>query len=151
MTLSKPYRFFTIIMAMVVLLSSTGFGLVEHSCMMRGKSVAMMAVGDNPKGCHACKPATPSEFRVSSSLQFKAKACCEESQKHQKIEVVSETASAVKVLKGSPLFAALGEYIGSPLRFVDYILPPFLLSSLPPLLLKHYGRTMLLFVQSFLI
>jgi len=138
-------------MALVVLLSSTGFGWVEHSCMMRGKSVAMMAVGKADSGCNMCKPATLSELRISSSLQFKKKNCCEESQKHQKIEVVSSTSSAVKVLKDWPLLAALGEHLGSPLRFVDYILPPFLLSSLPPLLLKHYGRTMLLFVQSFLI
>ena len=138
-------------MAFIVLLSSTGFGLVEHSCMMRGKSVAMMAVGKADSGCNMCKPATHSSVRVSSSLQFKTKTCCEESQKFQKLEVVSATSSTVKALKNLPLFAALGEHMGSPLRFVDYILPPFLLSSLPPLLLKHYGRTMLLFVQSFLI
>ncbi len=51
---SKPYRLFAIVMAFVVLLSSTGFGLVEHSCMMRGKSVELAALKNASSGCKSC-------------------------------------------------------------------------------------------------
>lgn len=139
-------------MAFVVLLSSTGFGLVEHSCMMRGKSVELSALKKEDSACKMCQPVAGPKVQISSALPvFNKKACCEESQKHQKIEVVSATSSAVKVLKASPFHAALGEHMGSPLQ-----LKPFLLSSFPPSSFKTfssllYGRTMLLFVQSFLI
>lgn len=150
---TKPYRYFTILMAFVVLLSSTGFGLVEHSCMMRGKSVALAAVGKADSGCKACKPAAVSEVRKSSALQFKAKPCCVESQKFQKLEIVSPTTSTVKVFKG--LFdgwRTLGEHVGSPLHLLCHSersrRAPFSSNTFSSLL---YGRTMLLFVQCFLI
>lgn len=146
---SKPYRLFTIVMAFVVLLSSTGFGLVEHSCMMRGKSVA--TVGKADSGCKMCRSAAPSGVRVASSLHFEKKNCCEESQKFQKLEMVSSTSSAVKVLKSSPLCAALGEHIGSPLRLMPFLFPGAPARSFYSFSSLYYGRTMLLFVQSFLI
>ncbi len=139
-------------MAFVVLLSSTGFGLVEHHCMMRGKSVELAALKKAETACKMCKPTAASEVRISSSLQFKAKPCCEESQKFQKLEIVSPASSTVKVFKGSfDGWRTLGEHMGSPLRLLatyHFSLPP---SSFPPFSFRFYGRTMLLFVQSFLI
>lgn len=155
MTRKKPYRFFAIFMAILVLMSSTGFGLVEHSCMMRGKSVEIAALKKAESGCKACKPVPASEVRISSSLPvFKKKACCEESHKYHKLEVVSASSSLGKILKSLPLGAALGEHMGSPLRMFPFFLSCFLPSSgtsSPPLLPKNHGRGMLSFVQSYLI
>ena len=149
---SKPYRFFTIVMAFVVLFSSTGFGLVEHSCMMRGKSVELAALKKAELGCKMCKSVMTSGVRMSSSLPaFNKKACCEESHKFQKLEIVTSTSSAVKSLKASPVYTALGEHIGSPLRVFAFLLPGAPARSLPPFLPNKYGRGMLSFVQSYLI
>jgi hypothetical protein len=40
---SNQNRSITVIMAFLVLLSSTGFAFVEHQCMMRGKSVQLVS------------------------------------------------------------------------------------------------------------
>lgn len=149
---SKTYRLFAIVMAFVVLLSSTGFGLVEHSCMMRGKSVELAALKKESTGCKACKPATVSGVRISSSLQFKKKACCEENHKFQKLDVVTSTTSAVKILKNSPQTDAIsGQEARFLSSFLPFLLPPALFSYFPAFFPKFYGRSMLSFVQCFLI
>ena len=153
---TRPYRYFAVFMAFLVLTSSTGFGLVEHSCMMRGKSVEVAALKKAETGCKMCKPKTTSGVQIASSLfVFEKKACCEESHKYQKLEVLCSSSSFSKILKSLPLGAALGEHMGSPLRVFPFFLSSLLLSSSnttsPPLLPKNHGRTMLSFVQCFLI
>ncbi|MPR35880.1 HYC_CC_PP family protein [Salmonirosea aquatica] len=148
---NRPYRLFAIVMAFVVLLSSTGFGLVEHSCMMRGKSVELAALKKTATGCKACKPATESKTRIASSLQFKKKACCEESHKYHNVKVVSSASFTIKLLKPAADPAAIPFqnflFEGSNLPL---IVSP-LTTSFHSFSSLHYGRSMLSFVQTFLI
>jgi hypothetical protein len=148
---NRPYRLLAVIMAFVVLLSSTGFGLVEHSCMMRGKSVELAALKKASTGCKACKPVTVSGDRTAFSLQFKNKACCEENHKFQKLEVVTFSTSTAKILKDGPWAVATYPYAGSHLGQFSLLLSSSFSSSFPPFFPKFYGRSMLAFVQSFLI
>jgi hypothetical protein len=150
---NKLYRVFAAVMAVVVLLSSTGFGVVEHSCMMSGKSVDMVAALTTPSlGCQACVKKPAAEPRQAGQSFFKKKACCEESQTYQKIEIVSSlTQASAKVLKAKDLSAD----VAFPLSFlfsqwqpdtVPVSLPAFFSFSS-----RYYGRSLLSFVQSFLI
>jgi hypothetical protein len=141
---------FTILMAMVVLLSSTGFGLVEHNCMMSGKSVQLVSLGES-SGCQGCKKVTSATHEEASYPVFKKKACCDESQKHEKIEVVSVSPASVKILKSAVNPAAFfSQSFRATLGNLQSIAvgQSYLLSSFSSL---HYGRAMLSFVQSFLI
>ena len=47
------FQIINLLMAFIVLLSSTGFGLVEHSCQMRGKKKMAVTAFSNvkPSGC----------------------------------------------------------------------------------------------------
>ncbi len=140
------------IMAFVVLLSSTGFGLVEHSCVMQGKSVALAAMSSPSSGCHSCVKKPQARLHESSQPVFKKKACCEENQKLQKLEVVTSISAVAKILKGSPQTDAISpEDIRFHSSFLPFVLSPSKLSFFPPFFSKFYGRTMLSFVQSFLI
>jgi recombinational DNA repair protein (RecF pathway) len=139
-------------MAFVVLLSSTGFGLVEHSCMMSGKSVELAALKKESAGCSSCVKKIAARADKSSHPVFKKKACCEENHTFQKLDVVTSTSQAAKILKSSPQAAAISkEALRSLSSFLPFLLPPSSTSSFPPFFPKFYGRTMLSFVQSFLI
>ncbi|GHB78543.1 HYC_CC_PP family protein [Persicitalea jodogahamensis] len=150
---SKPYRFFAIFMAILVLISSTGFGLVEHSCMVRGKSVELAALKKEDASCQACKPAVASETRTNPPLQFKKKACCEENHKYQKLEALSASSPTVKLIKVLPFTPAITK--SRSINFASYAVDLLgvrgVLSAFPSFSSKFYGRTMLSFVQSYLI
>ena len=139
-------------MAFVVLLSSTGFGLVEHSCMMSGKSVELAALKKESTGCSSCVKKVEARADKSSHPVFKKKACCEENHTFQKLDVVTSTSSVAKILKNSPQVDAIsGEALRYLSAFLPVLLPPSSTSSFPPFFPKFYGRTMLSFVQCFLI
>lgn len=139
-------------MAFVVLLSSTGFGLVEHSCMMSGKSVELAALKKESTGCSSCVKKAEVRTEQSSHPVFKTKACCEEDHTFQKLDVVTSTSSTAKILKNSPQADAIsGEALRYLSSFLPFLLPPSSTSSFPPFFPKFYGRTMLSFVQCFLI
>lgn len=150
MVKNKLYRTFTILMAIVVLLSGTGFGLVEHHCMMRGKSIELLSLGES-NGCSGCKKVATIMQERAAHPTFNKKACCDESQKHEKVEVVSVAAHSAKLLKAANTTAVLSACAflstGSNLTEagVSQASSLFTFSSL------FYGRAMLSFVQSFLI
>lgn len=142
---------FTLLMAALVLLSSTGFGLVEHQCMMRGKSVQLVVSGE-AKGCGACKKTTPLPAKETSHAVFKKKACCDEHQKHEKVEVVSSTTSgSSKFLKALP-FSAVIPGFGFQAHLASGIATATsCFSSLRTFSSLYHGRTMLIFIDCFLI
>ncbi len=149
---NKLYRRLTMIMAFLVLFGNIGVGMVEHQCMMKGKSV-------NLTGYHFFQEeqATCSMEHKSSEISYDApafhkKACCSDHNKYGKVEVVSSSQiSFLKVLKA----------------FTPFIIPESLLSWVPvfkiqlqEVLLKPliadisprlFGRSLLVHVQTFLI
>lgn len=87
------FQLFNVLMACLVLLSSTGFGLVEHSCQMRGKKKTMVvAFSDNSSkaGCaDARSAAAPDQTTVKKS------ACCQDEQRYENVDVTSSLTQLV--------------------------------------------------------
>ena len=142
-------RFLHLFMAVAVLLSSMGFGLVEHSCQLRGKRV--YSVHDDTKsGCTLCQaPTGAPEQRPAVNRTD----CCKDETRYSKVDTTSslshQLTKFVKVISDRfgagtvALLVALFNWTSVQQTYVslaDYASPP------PPA-----GRQLLAFVQSFLI
>lgn len=142
-------------MAFLILLSSTGFRFIEHECMMRGKSVKFASENKNDefktKAVSSCC-AKSKALKESKGTYFKKTDCCKENQKFEKIDVSSSIsqmlAKSFKAMADGNFWAVksftflLAEWIlPSPL----HSLQTTSFSSL------FHGRSMLSFIQSFLI
>jgi hypothetical protein len=151
---NKLHQTFTIFMAMLVLLSSTGFGFIEHACMMRGKS--MQFVGEKKsdpakKVVSSCCTKSKVQQEAGKSF-FKKTDCCKESARYEKVDAVSAyshiLAHFLKIIAGGVLWSV---------KSFVFIISEWTLSS--SVLSSHsisfsslfHGRSMLSFVQSFLI
>lgn len=147
-------RFLTTAMAFLILLSSVGFRFVEHQCMMRGKT-AMMVV---QKDSDSCKEKVESmccaakKQKSSDKAFFKKTDCCKETQKFEKLDVAPSAIS--KLLgKAGDFSAAILNFVPSysfissewSINFSGQNLRPDTFSS------RFHGRSMLFFIQSFLI
>jgi hypothetical protein len=144
------FQWFNLLMACVVLLSSTGFGLVEHSCQMRGKKKTMVVAFSDVKsqsGCADHKSTTPANQTVVKKTE-----CCQDDQQYQNVEASSSLsqliAKFVKVVAETVLTA-----VATLLAWViDWVFTKTSSSvsvfSSPPSL---SGRDILTFVQCFLI
>lgn len=142
-------------MATLVLVSSTGFGLIEHRCMMRGMTMKFVS----EKKADSCEKkvvfsccAKSKALKESGKTFFKKTDCCKDQQKFEKVDVVSSLAQlhakALKMIADGDLWSVQSfvflsqEWIYPPARSSSY---PISFSSL------FYGRSMLSFVQAFLI
>jgi hypothetical protein len=150
---NKLHRSITAFMAFLVLFSSTGFALVEHQCMMRGKSVQFVSnakpAGPDKKMGSCC--AKSKQLKESKGTFFKKTDCCKESHKFEKLDVVTSGAQSIaKILK-----TWSGDLVWFTTSFV-FIQSEWALPSVPDApdisfsSLLH-GRSMLAFIQSFLI
>ncbi|MFD2573100.1 hypothetical protein ACFSUS_20835 [Spirosoma soli] len=87
------FQLFNVLMACIVLLSSTGFGLVEHSCQMRGKKktvvVAFSSVGAQ-KGCAEGKQPMPSDQTVVKKTE-----CCQDDHQYENVDISSSLSQYV--------------------------------------------------------
>lgn len=149
------HRSVTILMAFLVLLSSTGFAFTEHQCMMRGKSVQFVS----DKKPESCKPKVVSSCCAKSKALKEAKGtflkktdCCKENQKFEKLDVLSgHTQLLAKWFKAfyDGIFWKVYSYafLQSEWAFPDQqeSVPHNSFSS------RFHGRSMLCFIQSFLI
>ncbi|TAE30811.1 MAG: hypothetical protein EAZ91_09265 [Cytophagales bacterium] len=145
------FRVVNVLMAVVVLLSSTGFGLVEHSCQMRGKKITR--VGMEQLTCVGCPPAAPKASASSTKPSVKKTDCCEDEQRYENVDVTSSLSQlmakffktvANAVVSGvTMLVAALFNWLFSTDASVVAHSP-----NAPP---DAYGRALLTLVQSFLI
>jgi hypothetical protein len=140
------HRFAALAMACIVLVTSTGFGLVEHSCIVKGKSVHLLAT---EQSCGTCK--TPHTHQGTNQLVVKKASCCKEEQKYENVDV----SSSLTQLVAKAAKSAFDAVIDVAVQFVRSIVEAFVSpepdthsSSAHSLL---YGRTLLAFVQSFLI
>ncbi|WP_342088989.1 hypothetical protein [Dyadobacter sp. OTU695] len=152
---NKLHRSITILMAFLVLLSSTGFVLTDRQCaMMGGKS--MQLVGKSK--VNSCEPKVVSSCCAKSAAMKMAKgtiikktACCKETQKLEKLQVASVDAQLLaKLLKsvatGVTWSVTRYQFIQS-----EWMLPAPSFSPDISFSSRLHGRSMLAFIQSFLI
>lgn len=140
-------RFLHLFMAVVVLLSSMGFGLVEHSCQLRGKRV--YSVYNAQPGCQLCKTRPATESRTPA---VKHTDCCKDDARYSNVE----TASSL-----SQLLAKFVKTIAEPLGAAVALLVAFvdgLHGRATSVAVAHYasppplaGRALLAFVQTYLL
>jgi hypothetical protein len=139
-------KYFTLFMAFVVLMASTGFGLIEHSCMMRGKSLQIAAISKVCKGC----PGTQTPGTELKTPVIKKTNCCKDQASFEKVDVVSSTSQLVaKILKS--ITEGLISAVRLPLTLlVEWLLPSSESSfSTVSFSSRFHGRSMLSFVQTF--
>lgn len=91
------FQLFNLLMACVVLLSSTGFGLVEHSCQMRGNKKTMVVAFSEVKsqGCATDKQPMPLGQTI-----LKKTECCQDQQHYENVDISSSLSQFVaKIVK----------------------------------------------------
>lgn len=87
------FQLFNLLMVCVVLLSSTGFGLVEHSCQMRGKKKTMVVAFSDTKaksGCSVDQQSMPAQQTLVKKTQ-----CCQDDQQYENIDISSSLSQLV--------------------------------------------------------
>ncbi|GAA4456163.1 hypothetical protein GCM10023189_25000 [Nibrella saemangeumensis] len=145
------FKILNLLMACVVLFSSTGFGLVEHSCQLRGKKVFASLQNAEKKGCKACVKAHQTADEHETVV--KKTDCCKEEQRFANVDFSSSFSQLIaKLLKSITEAAFMGVSVVVSwlvnLLFPDELSDSISLFSPPPAL---SGRELLAFVQSFLI
>ncbi|MBO0950732.1 HYC_CC_PP family protein [Fibrella forsythiae] len=141
-------RFLHLFMAVVVLLSSMGFGLVEHSCQLRGKRI--YSIHNSKPGCKLCQVRSTS---IEQTPSINRTDCCKDETRYSRVDATSSLSHLlvkfVKVISDrfgtgtANLLLTLLQWSfeqQTNVPVADYASPP-------PL----SGRHLLVFVQSFLI
>jgi hypothetical protein len=86
-------RFVSLMMALLLLVSSTGFVIVEHSCQMKGTSQSVWT------GDESCKPGCGSSVKPSgqdrkkNTTQLSKQSCCKETSFLSRAELSATVAS----------------------------------------------------------
>ncbi|GAB2594514.1 HYC_CC_PP family protein [Spirosoma areae] len=87
------FKWFNLLMACIVLLSSTGFGLVEHSCQMRGKKKTMVVAFSDTRtqpGCASDKQPMPTDKTVVDKSE-----CCQDTHNYENVDASSSLSQLV--------------------------------------------------------
>lgn len=148
------FRYVNLLMACIVLLSSTGIGLIEHTCQMRGKKVSVALPRETKSGCSVHSKKT---FAVSKNASIgpviKRTDCCKEEQRYENVDFSSSITQLVaKFLKSIADTAQAGL-----VTVISWLLQELLPTdpdsaairvAAPPL---PSGRDLLAFVQRFLL
>ncbi len=140
-------RFLHVFMAVVVLLSSMGFGLVDHTCQMRGKRTYL--IHQHSEACQM-RPADIAE-QVTGPV-IRRTACCVEKARYEKIDIGSSLSHGLTNINtvaeefGASFTAAFTTVSGLFVAYSASLSAAVCDPSAPP-----FGRTLLVFVQSFLI
>lgn len=144
-------KYFTVFMSLVVLSTSTGFGVVEHHCMMRGKQIHLLLLEKD--NCHGCEHEHESaNTPVSDQTTIQKKSCCNDQQHYQHLDTSSSpihfVAKFLKVLADSFVVALIDAFKIVLVWLADLdtsFTSTFSFSSL------FHGRSMLSWVQVWLI
>ncbi len=142
-------RFLAFFMALVVLTASTGFGVVEHHCILRGKSLHLAAF--DKKKCGSCVSTKESETPAGQTI-IKKRTCCEDQQRYENVEVTSSVAQWVAKLLKTTADWAIETFVAVFKVVFEFFLPASVgSSSVYSFTSFFHGRSLLSFVQSFLI
>ncbi len=145
------FRYFTILMAVLVLSSSIGVGLVESQCMMKGKAVDL--VFKEKKGCKLCRASKKEAIPPAEqdTPVFKKLHCCLEKQQLKTVDfqvpVVKQLEKPAKDFTDTDFRGVDFNFLKRGLSDTGNTLPAAVLSFSSP----YSGRSMLCFVQTFLI
>ena len=137
-------RIFCLLMAMQVLFMSTGFSMIEHYCKIKGKQTFIFS---SPPKC--CFNKIKHE-KKSSNLLLKRAKCCHEQTTFVKINPntsqgyeIAQEFQAQNWIAITPKVLSFSAWVS---EAVSFQIPHFY-SPAPPL----SGRSLLIFIQSFLI
>ena len=144
-----------LLMASVVLITSTGFGLIEHSCIVRGKKVSLvLGQVKHRKGCSMRSERLASSSPLDPKMPVIKKAdCCQEDQRYENVSFTSSISQLVaKFIKATADFAL--DSVAVVFNWLlNGLLPtegePSIASVSSPTL--HSGRDLLVFVQCFIL
>ena len=152
---SNLHRSITVFMAFLVLMSSTGFAFIEHQCLVKGRSVQVVkdlkkdASGEMAESSCCAKSKA---LKEAKGTFFKKTDCCKESQKFEKLDVVSSGAQL------NPIFLKVfADLIPWSVKSYAFIQAEWILPASRPLSPDisfssvFYGKGMRCFIQSFLI
>lgn len=141
-------------MAFLVLLSSTGFVLTERVCGMMGSKTVQVA----GKSANSCKPKTMSsccaksaQLKMTKGTSFKKTACCIESQKLEKLTVASIDSQVFSKLLKSAADGITWNVTRYLFIRAEWVLPSASYAPDISFSSRLHGRSMLSFIQSFLI
>lgn len=87
------FKLLNLFMACVVLLSSTGFGLVEHTCQMRGKQKTVVTAFSQAKAQPGC--AVDQSGVDPQTTVIKKTECCQDDQRYENVDISSSISQVV--------------------------------------------------------
>jgi hypothetical protein len=148
MARSLRFRLFSLFMAAVVLTTSTGFGLIERSCLMRGQKTYSFTKRELPQSCTKTDAKAP----VSPQPTVKKDKCCDDRDVYKNVSftelLAQKAAQGAKAVANAAV--AVVEWAASGLvAAVLSLVQQSAETSLTAVPLA--GRNLLVFVQSFLI
>ena len=152
---SNFHRSITVFMAFLVLMSSTGFAFIEHQCLVRGKSVQVVADlkqdAAKEKSASSCC-AKSKQLKDQKGTFFKKTDCCKESQTFEKLEVATSTSQQIaKLIKAWSNDRLLPQPLNFAIFYKNKIPadePPYPDNSFTS---RLYGKSMRCLIQSYLI
>ena len=113
------FQLVNLLMVCVVLLSSTGFGLVEHSCQMRGKRTTMVVAFSDAKtqaGCSADGQPMPPKQTVLQKTD-----CCQNQSRYENVDAQSSLSQLVAKFVKTVTEAVLAGVVAVITYLVDWI------------------------------
>ncbi len=139
------FRLFNLLMAVIVLLSSTGFGLVEHSCIVKGKQTSLHK--SDASCCGKKNPQTPNQNKTT----LKKANCCSEEEKYENVDYSSSVSQIVAKFTQKTIDWVKNTVISFVQVIIETILGIVSSSAQSTSVCFPSGRAILVFVQSFLI
>lgn len=137
----------SVFLTVVVLFTSTGFGLIEHSCSVRGKKTTLI---HKKQSCCAIKQESSKKNSSQKELTFNKKSCCNDEEKYENIEYSSSISQLV-----AKFIKSVADTVFSTAVYLFKLLVKAILSITAPVFdsSTHIfsGREIIVLVQSFLI
>lgn len=99
------HRLFSVWLALLVLTSSVGLAVQQHTCRVSGQHTAHVVFSTAQHGCPPAMPVAEAGQPAKAKLQ---KSCCEFSAQHYKVDLPTAGVKALKLV---------------PPAFIDWLLP----------------------------